>query len=97
MAVKYAYHPGNVSHSSSPEVAVTMESFARAMGITLVPLSGATSCGAGIVRQANRRLQLTLNARTFAMVEAEAKCQHDEEGELHQLRPPPPSTCPSPP
>ncbi len=71
MAVKYAYHPGNVSHSSSPEVAVTMESFARAMGITLVPLSGATSCGAGIVRQANRRLQLTLNARTFAMAEAE--------------------------
>ena len=36
MAVKYAYHPGNVSHSSSPEVAVTMESFARAMGIALV-------------------------------------------------------------
>ena len=43
MAIKYAYHPGNVSHSSSPEVAVTMESFARAMGITLVPLPGATS------------------------------------------------------
>ena len=39
MAIKYAYHPGNVSHSSSPEVAVTMESFARAMGITLVPLA----------------------------------------------------------
>ena len=71
MAIKYAYHPGNVSHSSSPEVAVTMESFARAMGITLIPLPGATSCGAGIVRQANRRLQLTLNARTFAMAEAE--------------------------
>ena len=50
MAIKYAYHPGNVSHSSSPEVAVTMESFARAMGIILVPLPGATSCGAGIVR-----------------------------------------------
>ena len=49
MAIKYAYHPGNVSHSSSPEVAVTMESFARAMGITLIPLPGATSCGAGIV------------------------------------------------
>ena len=71
MAVKYAYHPGNVSHSSAPEVAVTMESFARAMGIQLIQLPGATSCGAGIVRQANRRLQLTLNARTFAMAEAQ--------------------------
>ena len=71
MAVKYAYHPGNVSHSSAPEVATTMDSFARAVGITLVPLDEATSCGAGIVRQANRRLQLTLNARTFAMAEAE--------------------------
>ena len=71
MAVKYAYHPGNVSHSSAPEGATTMDSFARAVGITLVPLDEATSCGAGIVRQANRRLQLTLNARTFAMAEAE--------------------------
>ena len=70
MPVKYAYHPGNVAHSSAPEVADTMDSLARALGITLVPLPGATSCGAGIVRQANRRLQLTLNARTFAMAEA---------------------------
>ena len=66
---KYAYHPGNVAHSSAPEVATTMESLAHTLKITLVPLNGATSCGAGIVRQANRRLQLTLNARTFAMAE----------------------------
>ena len=32
-------------------------------------MMGATSCGAGIIRQASRRLQLTLNARTFAMAE----------------------------
>lgn len=70
MAVKFAYHPGNVAHSSAPEVADTMGPLARALGIELVPLAGATSCGAGIVRQANRRLQLTLNARTFAMAEA---------------------------
>ncbi len=67
---KYAYHPGNVAHSSAPEVATTMESLAHTLNITLVPLNGATSCGAGIVRQANRRLQLTLNARTFAMAES---------------------------
>lgn len=70
MATKFAYHPGNVAHSSAPEVADTMGPLARALGIELVPLAGATSCGAGIVRQANRRLQLTLNARTFAYAEA---------------------------
>ena len=68
--MKYAYPPGNVAHSSAPEVATTMTTLCYALGIELVPLAGATSCGAGIVRQANRRLQLTLNARTFAAAEA---------------------------
>ena len=69
MPLKYAYHPGNVSHSSATEVAETMEPAAKSLGIELIPLQGATSCGAGIIRQASRRLQLTLNARTFAMAE----------------------------
>tara|TARA_B100001996_G_scaffold379487_1_gene365314 strand:+ start:639 stop:1499 length:861 start_codon:yes stop_codon:yes gene_type:complete len=69
MPLKYAYHPGNVSHSSAPEVNDTMIPLARSLNIELVPLDGATSCGAGIIRQANKRLQLTLNARTFAMAE----------------------------
>ena len=69
MPLQYAYHPGNVSHSSAIEVAETMETVAQSLNIELVPLRGATSCGAGIIRQASRRLQLTLNARTFAMAE----------------------------
>ena len=69
MPLKYAYHPGNVAHSSATEVAETMEPVAQSLGIELVPMSGATSCVAGIIRQASRRLQLTLNARTFAMAE----------------------------
>ena len=69
MPLKYAYHPGNVSHSSAPEVNDTVIPLARSLNIELIPLEGATSCGAGIVRQANKRLQLTLNARTFAMAE----------------------------
>ena len=69
MPLKYAYHPGNVAHSSATEVAETMEPVAQSLGIELVPMRGATSCGAGIIRQASRRLQLTLNARTFAMAE----------------------------
>jgi succinate dehydrogenase / fumarate reductase cytochrome b subunit len=36
----------------------------------LTPLDGATSCGAGIIRQVNQRLQLTLNARIFAQAES---------------------------
>ena len=70
MALKYAYHPGNVAHSGSPEVAETMGPVARSLGVILTPLEGATSCGAGIIRQANRKLQITLNARTFAMAES---------------------------
>ena len=67
MPLKYAYHPGNVAHSGSPEVADTMDAVARNLGLELTPLEGATSCGAGIIKQANQRLQLALNARTFAM------------------------------
>ena len=70
MPLKYAYHPGNVAHSGSPEVAETMDAVARNLGIELTPLEGATSCGAGIIKQANQRLQLALNARTFAMAES---------------------------
>ncbi|MEE2624807.1 MAG: CoB--CoM heterodisulfide reductase iron-sulfur subunit B family protein [Candidatus Thermoplasmatota archaeon] len=70
MALKYAYHPGNVAHSSAPEVADTMPTAALSLGIELIPLVGATSCGAGIIRQANEILQVTLNARTLAMAES---------------------------
>ena len=70
MALKYAYHPGNVAHSSAPEVADTMPPASRSLGIELIPLDGATSCGAGIIRQANDVLQVTLNARTLALAES---------------------------
>ena len=70
MALKFAYHPGNVAHSSAPEVADTMIPASRTLGIELHPLEGATSCGAGIIRQANDVLQITLNARTMAMAES---------------------------
>ena len=69
MPMNYAYHPGNVAHSSAQEVADTVLPAVKTLGINLIPLDGATSCGGGIIRQANRRLQLTLNARTFAMAE----------------------------
>ena len=70
MAAKFAYHPGNVAHSSATEVAQTMDPAMRSLGITLFPMKGATSCGAGIIRQANENLQITLNARNFAIAES---------------------------
>ena len=70
MVMKYAYHPGNIAHSGSPEVADSMVPLVKSLGIKLTFLDGATSCGAGIIRQVNQRLQLTLNARIFAQAEA---------------------------
>ena len=70
MATKFAYHPGNVAHSSATEVAQTMDPAMRSLGISLFPMKGATSCGAGIIRQANENLQITLNARNFAIAES---------------------------
>ncbi len=70
MASKYAYHPGNIAHSSATEVDQTMVPSARSLGIELLPMDGATSCGAGIIRQANDILQVTLNARNFAIAES---------------------------
>jgi len=70
MALKFAYHPGNISHSSATEVSQTMDPTARSLGLELHPMRGATSCGAGIIRQANDLLQVTLNARNFAIAES---------------------------
>ena len=53
MPLKYAYHPGNAAHSGSPEVSDTMEAVARNLGLELTYLDGATSCGAGIIKQTN--------------------------------------------
>ena len=47
-----------------------MPAAAESLGIELVDLDGATSCGAGIIRQANADLQVVLNARTMAQAEA---------------------------
>ena len=70
MPLRYAHHPGNVAHSNAIEVADTMPVAADSLGIELVELEGATSCGAGIIRQANADLQVVLNARTLAQAEA---------------------------
>jgi predicted TIM-barrel fold metal-dependent hydrolase len=69
MGLKYAYFPGCVAKGSAREVEDAMRSVIEALDIELVEMPGASCCGAGIMNQANHRLQLALNARTFAMAE----------------------------
>ena len=41
MPMNYAYHPGNVAHSSAQEVADTVLPAVKTLGINLIPLDGA--------------------------------------------------------
>lgn len=65
----YAYFPGCVAKGSAREIEDAMRSVIGDLGITLVEMPGAACCGAGITKQANHKLQLAINARTFAMAE----------------------------
>lgn len=66
---KFAYFPGCVAKGSAREVEDAMRAVIGKLGIELIEMPGAACCGAGIMKQANHRLQLALNARTFAMAE----------------------------
>ncbi len=68
---RYAYFPGCVTLNSAREVQDAMLALARALDIELVPLNGASCCGAGVIKQANWELQIALNARTFAQAESQ--------------------------
>ena len=68
---RYAYFPGCVTLGSAREVQDAMDGLARILDIELVPLKGASCCGAGVMKQANWELQIALNARTFAQAEAQ--------------------------
>ncbi len=67
--MKFAYFPGCVAKGSSREVEDAMRSVVDGLGITLIEMPGAACCGAGVMKQGNHRLQLAINARTFAMAE----------------------------
>jgi len=69
-ALRYAYFPGCVAKGSAREVEDAMRAVVKALDIELVEMPGAACCGAGVMKQANHKLQLTLNARTFAQAEA---------------------------
>ncbi len=71
MALKYAHYPGCAAQSSAREVMDAMVAIERVLDLELVELTGASCCGAGVIRQANPELQIALNARTFAQAESQ--------------------------
>jgi heterodisulfide reductase subunit B len=67
--VKYSYYPGNTARQSSIEVEDTIQPMARSLGLDLIDITGCNSDGGEIICQTNKLLQLTLNARNFALAE----------------------------
>ena len=67
--VKYSYYPGNVARQSSYEVEDTIQPLCKTLGIQLFEIVGYNSDGGNIIKQGNKDLQLTLNARNIALAE----------------------------
>ena len=69
--MKVAYWPGCVSRGFTPELHGSMARVAPLLDIELVELDRASCCGAGVIAEHNQELADTLNARTFALAQAE--------------------------
>lgn len=69
MANKYAFWPGCVSKGAAPELYVSTNRVAQALGIELVELESATCTGAGVIQEQNPEMADALNARTFALAQ----------------------------
>jgi len=69
--MKVAYWPGCVSRGFTPELHGSMAKVAPMLGIELVQLDRASCCGAGVIAEHSQELADTLNARTFALAQAE--------------------------
>jgi len=68
--MKYAYFTGCVAKGTCPELHHSTVALAKVLGIELWEMTDASCCGAGVIHDENPELQITLNARTFAMAEA---------------------------
>ena len=69
--LRYAHFPGCAAKGSSKELYHATMLITRHLGIELTELTAAACCGAGVIKESNPMLQLAINARTFAMAEAE--------------------------
>ena len=71
--MKVAYWPGCVSRGFTPELHGSMAKVAPLLDIELVELDRACCTGAGVIAEHNQELADSLNARTFALAQAEMK------------------------
>jgi succinate dehydrogenase / fumarate reductase cytochrome b subunit len=69
MAFKYAYYPGCASQAITKEADSATRKVAERLDISLFDMPKANCCGAGLLRDYNHMLNLTLNARIFAEAE----------------------------
>ena len=67
--LRYAYFTGCVAKGTCPELHRSTVALCKKLGIELWEMTGATCCGAGVIRDENPELQAALNARTLAMAE----------------------------
>ncbi len=67
--MKVAFWPGCVSKGACPELYVSMEKIAPALGLELLELTEAPCTGAGVLTEQNPELAYSLNALTLAMAE----------------------------
>ncbi len=67
--LKYAYYPGCASQAITKEADITTRKVAELLGIELVDMPAANCCGAGLLKDYNLELHLTLNARIFSQAE----------------------------
>jgi succinate dehydrogenase / fumarate reductase cytochrome b subunit len=66
---QFAYYPGCIAEFSSKELNATTQALAPMLDIELVPMPGATCCGAGDIAEAKPNLYLTLNVRILSEAE----------------------------
>ncbi len=69
--MKFAFYTGCAAKGACPELYISTQLVAQKLGLELVELTSASCCGAGVVTEADPELALALNARTFALAEAE--------------------------
>ena len=92
--LRYAYFTGCVARGTCPELHRSTVELCKKLGIELWEMTGATCCGAGVIRDEHPELQAALNARTLAMAEQQgmqimnvcATCQQNLGHDAQALR-----------
>ncbi len=69
--MKYAFYTGCAAKGATPELYVSTRLVTQKLKMDLVELKSAACCGAGVMTEADPELAIALNARTFALAEAE--------------------------